>query len=103
MRYMELIQQNLGNLVHTLCLTYQYSCSPYLWGETAVSQFRERQSKGWVLCKQAGMTEVLDMVNKNVLKQSVLEFPIDLSLEVWLLNCYNNNTKLFTVAFKQLQ
>ncbi|XP_065899031.1 nucleolar pre-ribosomal-associated protein 1-like isoform X3 [Dysidea avara] len=74
---------------HILCLMQKYEIhetdtaefSPYLWGKTAVSQFRERQKKGWVLCMQPGMSEVLDMLDKNVLKQSILEFPIDLSLE----------------------
>ena len=56
--------------------------SPYLWGKTAVDQFKERQKKGWVLCKQPGMAEVLDMLDKNIIKQSTSNFPIDISLEV---------------------
>jgi len=61
--------------------------SPYLWGKTAVDQFKERQKKGWVLCKQPGMAEVLEMLDKNVVKQSTFNFPIDISLEVCTIKC----------------
>lgn len=43
----------------------------------------ERKNKGWVLCKQAGMDEVLEMLDKNIIKQSTYNFPIDISLEVY--------------------
>ena len=70
-----------------LLLCY-YQCSPYLWGKTAVDQFKERQKKGWVLCKQPGMTEVLDMLDKSIVRQSTYNFPIDISLEVHKLNVH---------------
>ena len=59
-----------------------YYYSPYLWSNTAVDQFKERQKKGWVLCKQPGMAEVLDMLDKNMIKRSTTNFPITISLEV---------------------
>ena len=72
----------IGIYQASLCCYCYYKCSPYLWGKTAVDQFKERQKKGWVLCKQPGMTEVLDMLDKSRVKQSTYNFPIDISLEV---------------------
>ena len=71
-----------GYLASNIMLLCYYKCSPYLWGKTAVDQFTERQQKGWVLCKQPGMTEVLDMLDKRIVKQSTYNFPINISLEV---------------------
>ena len=90
MKFMELIHQEFryvhwylsSSIVLLLCY---YKCNPYLWGKTVVDQFRERQKKGWVLCKQPGMTEVLDMLDKSIVKQSIPYFG-------------NNSLKIFRQA-----
>ena len=57
---------------------------PYLWGASALEHYKQKQELGWLLWKQPGMQEVMELLDRKCLFQSVSNFPVHLGLEVEL-------------------
>ena len=55
---------------------------PFLWGPAALEQYKIKQEVGWLLWKQPGTQEVIELLDREMLDHSTREFPLDLELEV---------------------
>ena len=55
---------------------------PFLWGPAALEQYKLKQEVGWLLWKQPGTQEVIELLDRGMLDHSTKEFPLDLELEV---------------------
>ena len=55
---------------------------PYLWGPTGAQHYQQKQEVGWLLWKQPGMQEVMELLDRKCLLQSTSDFPISSLLEV---------------------
>ena len=55
---------------------------PYLWGAGAAHTYQQKEKVGWLLWKQPGMREVLELLDRKRLFQSSNDFPVALQLEV---------------------
>ena len=57
-------------------------CRPYLWGSAALEHYQLKEEVGWLLWKQPGMQEVMELLDRKCLFQSAANFPINVRLEV---------------------
>ena len=55
---------------------------PYLWGDAAKELYQQKQDVSWLLWKQPGMQEVMDLLDRKHLFQSASNFPVNVELEV---------------------
>lgn len=59
-----------------------FSPSPFLWGEAALEQYRIKQEVSWLLWKQPGTQEVVELLDRELLLRSGEVFPLDVDLDV---------------------
>ena len=57
-------------------------CRPFLCGEAALEQYRMKQEVGWLLWKQPGTVDVIGQLDREIMKLSYEDFPIESPLEV---------------------
>jgi len=55
---------------------------PYVWGEKCLEHQTLRKSLGDSLWKQPTTGEVLDLLDKSVIEQSIANFPLTRTLDV---------------------
>jgi hypothetical protein len=55
---------------------------PYLWGEKCQEYHSVKKMLGSTLCKQPTTEDVLDLLDKSRLQQSLVDFPLGRSVKV---------------------
>ena len=55
---------------------------PYVWGEKCLEHQTLKKTLGDSLWKQPTTEEVLDLLDRSVLQQSIINFPLTRSLDV---------------------
>jgi len=62
--------------------TCVYVARPYVWGEKCLEHQTLKKTLGETLFKQPTTQEVLDLLDKSLLQQSIVNFPLSRSLDV---------------------
>ena len=59
-----------------------FTTRPLLWGPAAIEHYRQKQEVGWLLWKQPGMLEVVGQLKRDVMYESIYNFPLETNLNV---------------------